>query len=109
MGRTVRASGSVAIALLGLFTSGAWAGPLLSTGTYDVTLPGGGHYLVSGTVEQQSGGFLYTYTVTNLDTSGERAFELGLKADPSVQDNYTDTNAQVSPGTGTLFHDVSPF
>lgn len=107
MGRTARANGLVAVALLGLTAAGAWAGPIVSSGPYNVTLPGGGHYIISGTAQKSTGGYLYTYSVTSLNDT-TRTFELGLASHPHQYGNYTETNVQLNPGPGILLHDQVP-
>jgi hypothetical protein len=107
MGRTARASGLVAVALLGLTASGAFAGPIVSTGPFNVTMPDGSHFLISGTAQKSLGGYLYSYSVTNLNDS-VRTFELGLASHPSRYGNYTETDVQLTPGPGILLHDLSP-
>src|SRR4051794_30262848 len=95
MGRRIAA----AIALLCLMAPAAMAGPIVSVGPYDVTLQHGDHYQVSGAVYFDSNSYHYEYTVQNLNTH-KRNFELALASNQFFWGNYTETNGQVSPGTG---------
>jgi hypothetical protein len=89
--------------------AGAWAGPILTTGPYNVSLPGGGHYTISAEVDKLNNGlYHYAYTIQNLNTDSSRTFELGLAANPYLWGHFTDSNGQVSPGAGVLIHDVTP-
>src|SRR5207247_2335044 len=96
----------IAAVLLGLTAASASAGPIVSVGAYDVTLSKGHQYKVSAEVFQVSNTYLYEYTVQNLSKHKSR-FELGLASNTFFWGNYTETNPQVSPGTGVLLHDLS--
>ncbi len=101
---------AVALAWLGLAAT-VTASPIVSTPQYNVTLPGGGHYLISGEVDSAgSGGYIYTYTVQNLNAkeSGHRTFELGLASHPYLWGKYSETNVQGSPGPAIVLHDLIP-
>src|SRR5207244_4172193 len=105
MGRSARLSFVLALAWLCL-TSAAQAGPLLSTGPYDMTLPSGGMYEVSAEVSLGGAGYVYSYSVTNL-TQAQRYFELGIAESPDLIGLYSEKNPLV-PG-GQLLRDKTPF
>jgi hypothetical protein len=99
--------GKMAVVALAWLTAAARGGPVLSTPTYNVSMPGSGNYEISGDVYFNAPGYTYTYTITSLNNDA-RTFELGLASDPYYWGNYTETNPQVSSGPGTLLHDLVP-
>src|SRR5689334_9077637 len=108
MGRLVHMSRALALSWLMLAAAGAWAGPglVLSTGPYNVTLPGGGgSYMISSEVFFNGPGYTYEYDVTSLNST-THTFELGLASQQYFWGNYTETNAQVNAGPGLLLHDL---
>src|SRR5205814_1929024 len=108
MSRAARMGKVLAAVLVWMtMTAGAWAGPILSTGPYTISLPLGDQYQVSGEVFHISNSYLYQYTVHSLNKYDSK-FELGLAANEYFWGNYTESNVKVIPGTGVLLHDQLP-
>src|SRR5213075_3248923 len=83
------------------------AGPILSTGPYTITLPTGDKFEVAGNVTTGGDGYVYTYTVTNLN-EGLHTFELGIAESPSLYGKYSESNPQVTANLGQLLRDKGP-
>jgi hypothetical protein len=110
MARSARVAGVALVAGVWLMTSSAaWAGPIVSTGPYTVTMPSGASYEVSGEVNHNGvGAYVYSYTVKLVNDVAARTFELGLAEHWYLWGKYTETNPQVSPGPGELERDLIP-
>jgi len=117
MSRTARTARAAAVACGLLLAAGvAPAGPLVQTGPYDVNLPDGSKYQVSGKVEAGGVGYVYTYTVKNLnpftftqDLGVQiRFFELAIAQDALHAGLHDETNPSVISGPGQLLADGSP-